>query len=893
MIELAEQKTERLQQLKQRAQALLEQQEDKAQRQELASLEVTKLLEDLRIYQVELELQNEELRAAQQMSELAQRRYQSLFEQMPLPALVVESKGTIENCNESASALLGARKSFAGPDNRLFQGLNSEDRTRLHVALRDVQRGDPLVLHKLTLSTAHDKVLVFDAHLMQLSLSYHLDNHALVLLVDRSAEAARESDQHFFSLLLDSSDNFIFAADKQGQMLLANQPLLKFMGRQREEVLGQKRETFLPLHDAILHSEADQKVLRTGEAVTLVGRSHFGESHGALEFLTRKFPIHDLQGRIYGVGGISTDITAIKDKQRQNLLSESVFMTAAEAIIVTDPQTHIIRVNPAFTKQSGFSESTVLGHRTNILKSGRQDDAFYKAMWESLNREGCWSGEISNRTAEGSYYTVWSNINTVLDDQGEVLHYIAVQTDLTPLRAIQSQVLQMASYDSLTGLPNRTLFNDRIGQLIAFSQRRQQSFALLFIDLDHFKEVNDTLGHQVGDELLKLVAQRLQAAVRAEDTVARLGGDEFVVLLPMAERLSAELVANALLEQLRTPMTLGQSVQYQPMASAGIAVFPDDGDTPDLLIRNADVAMYQAKIGGRNRSALYTPQMSQENANAFAIQTELSVAIERQELRVYFQPKYHIESGVLVGAEALVRWERPGYGLVQPAAFIPIAEKSGLLLAVDQWVLNEALRQVGVWRRAGLWHRSWRLAVNQSAHDLRRPTLIVELKTMLATHQVEASALELEITEDALLEHTQELIHRLREVRDLGVTLAIDDFGTGYSSLSYLRQLPIAVIKIDQSFIRDMLVNESDRILVETIIAMAHKLGHKLVAEGVEEPAQRARLAALGCEVGQGYLFGRPVSAAQFAETHLDALGGQRPGVLPVLVGLAVLETER
>ena len=871
--QLVDLKTERLQQLKQRAEELLHQQEAGVERAEAIPVEVSKLMEDLRIYQVELELQNDELRAAQQDAELSRRRYQSLFEQMPLPALVVQAKGAIENCNERASAVLGERKSYGGPDNRLFQGLSRDDRSRLHVALRDARPGDTLVLPRLTMNTPQGLPFVFDAHLIQLSLVYHLDNHALILLVDRSAEVVREKEQHFFSLVLDSSDNFISAADSEGVMLLANQTLLKFLGRPRDEVLGQRRDSFLPLHDAILHSEADQVVLRTGEPLTLEEQFHVnGPTHEPLEFLTRKFPLHDLQGHIYGVGGISTDVTALKDTQRQTLLSESVFMTAAEAIIVTDPQTRIIRVNPAFTKQSGFSESSVLGHRTNILKSGRQERSFYQTMWQELSRDGRWSGEISNRTAEGGYYTVWSNINMVLNEQGRVLHYIAIQTDLTPLRAIQSQVLQLVSYDGLTGLPNRTLFNDRITQLIAFAQRHQQTFALLFIDLDHFKEVNDSLGHQVGDELLKMIATRLRKAVRSEDTVARLGGDEFVVLLPMADRQNAEVVANNLLAQLRLSMTLGQAVQYQPMASAGIAVFPEDGDTPDLLVRNADIAMYEAKLGGRNRSTSYRMQMSQANAHSFAIQTELSGAIERQELRVFFQPKFQLDSGALTGAEALVRWERPGHGLVMPGAFIAIAEKSGLLAAIDLWVLNEALRQVGQWRSSGLWTDAMRLAVNQNAGDLRRPQMIAQLQSMLQRHQVNATMLELEITEDTLLEHTQELIERLEELRQLGVTLAIDDFGTGYSSLSYLRKLPIAVIKIDQSFVRGMLVNDSDRILVETIIAMAHKLGHKLVAEGVEEPGQLVRLTELGCEVGQGYLFGRPVPAALFAADHLGVV---------------------
>ena len=860
----------RLQQLRERAQAV-SQQHISTQELDPAKLEVTTLLEDLRIYQIELELQNEELRATQQDMALSRQRYQSLFELMPLPALVVETRGVIEECNERAATLLGARKVQGGLDNRLFQGLARDDRTRLHVALRDVLHGEPLVLHKLALGLNQKPALIFDAHLIQLPLVYHLDTRVLVLLVDRSAEVARERDQRFFSLLLDSNENLISAADEQGRMLLANKTLLTFLGRTSETVLGQRRESFLPLRDAILQTEADQRVMRTGEPVTLEERFHVGGAQGSVDFLTRKFPLLDERGQIYGVGGISTDITEIKDKQRQSLLSESVFMTAAEAIIVTDPQTHIIRVNPAFTQQTGFSESAVLGHRTNILKSGRQTAPFYKEMWEALNNHGRWSGEISNRAANGDFYTVWSNINAVQDGQGRVIHYIAVQTDLTLLREAQSQVQRMASYDALTGLPNRALFNDRIAQLIAFTMRRNTTFALLFIDLDHFKEVNDTLGHQVGDELLVMIAQRLQAAVRAEDTVARMGGDEFVVLLPAADRPSAEVVATNLLAQLRAPMTLGQSLTYQPMASAGIAVYPQDGDSPDLLLRNADMAMYEAKLGGRNRSTSYTSQMGQDSAQAFAIQTELSSAIARGELRVYYQPKFRLDTGALCGAEALVRWERPGHGLVAPGVFIPIAEKSGLLVGIDQWVLNESVRQLGAWRSAGLWDAGWRLAVNQNASDLRRADMVDELQDMLTLHGVAATLLELEITEDALLEHTQELIGRLNELRHIGVSLAIDDFGTGYSSLSYLRKLPISVIKIDQSFIRDMLVNDGDLVLVQTIISMAKNLGHTLVAEGVEDAQQFARLAGMGCDVGQGYLFGRPVPAEDFLATHLLA----------------------
>jgi diguanylate cyclase (GGDEF)-like protein len=426
-----------------------------------------------------------------------------------------------------------------------------------------------------------------------------------------------------------------------------------------------------------------------------------------------------------------------------------------------------------------------------------------------------------------------------------------------------------ASYDDLTGLPNRSLFNDRITQLMASSTRHNKPFALLFVDLDRFKEVNDTLGHQIGDMLLREVSKRLQEGVRQEDTVARIGGDEFVVLLPDTHAEGAQAVAANLLARLREPMQLEQTLSYRPMASVGLSVFPQDGDTPDLLLRNADLAMYAAKIDGRNRMTAYVPQMSQKNDQTFALQADLAEAIEQGQLRIHFQPQCRLSDGALMGAEALVRWQRPGNGLVLPGEFIGLAEKCGLLVAIDQWVMNEALRQVGCWVAAGLWRAPWRLAVNQNVADLQRPDMLAELKAMLHTHGVSASALELEITEDTLLQHTPEQLARLGELRDLGVSVSIDDFGTGYSSLAYLRQLPVSVIKIDMSFVSGMLTNDNDAVLVRTIVDMAHNLGHTLVAEGIEVAIQNEQLAALGCELGQGYLFGKPVSADEFAARWL------------------------
>ncbi len=862
--ESPERTTERLQVLKERAQAVLDQYQQVDLVEATEKLEVTKLLEDLRIYQVELELQNDELRAAQMTAELAQRSYRTLFDQMPLPALVLDAKGMVDESNDLAIKLLGQPGRFASLDARFWRRLDKPDRARLYVALRDVLPGQTQMLERVELLTHNAPAQVFDVHLIGLSINYKLDRRILLLLVDRSVEQAREKDRGLYNALLDATDNAIFATDRDGRMLLANQAMLNHVQRTRQQVVGQRRESFMPLRDAIVHNEADQRVLQTRLPTSVEQQMHAGPGGASIDWLTHQFPLIDALGQVYGVGGISTDVSALKIHQRQILLSESVFMSSDESVIITDAKANIIRVNPAFTRMTGFSPEAVLGENTRILKSGRHSVSFYQGIWKSLNHDGHWAGEINNRRADGTFFTVWANINAVCDEHGQVLHYIGLQSDVTQLHEAQLALQHQASYDSLTGLPNRTLFNDRISQLVAHALRQQSVFSLLFIDLDHFKEVNDTLGHLVGDILLRTVAERLQQGLRNEDTVARMGGDEFVVLLPGTDRQGAQSLANTLLKRLREPVMLAGAGSYRPMASIGSAVFPEDGKAPDALLRSADMAMYRAKLAGRNRMLSYTAEMGTSTDLAFTIQTELAHGLAEQQFRVYFQPKCHLGTGQLMGAEALVRWERPGHGLTLPGMFIGVAEKSGLLVELDHWVMQTALKQLGQWCRAGLWARPMRLAINQNVVDLQKPDLLEQINSILHTHEVTADLLELEITEDALLEHTPAQLARLQALRDIGVSVAIDDFGTGYSSLSYLRLLPVSVIKIDQSFISTMLTDDNDAVLVRTIIDMAHDLGHSLVAEGVETPQQRECLTLLGAEVGQGYLFGYPVTAEEF-----------------------------
>jgi diguanylate cyclase (GGDEF)-like protein/PAS domain S-box-containing protein len=868
--ESAAQKKDRLSELKLRAEAVLANAiSDPSVALSGDALNAAKLLEDLRIYQVELELQNEELRAAQLAAETARKRYEYLFSQMPIAAMVLDTHGMLDDSNELANQLLGPRRTFVAFDRRLESKFSLKDRSRLHAALRDVVPGEVQVLQQVDLVVDDARTTKFDVHLIGLSIDYKLDRRILLLLVDRGAEAARREDQQFFSQLLNSSDAFIHAFDQHGKAILVNQSMLDFLGVKLDEVRGHSHRTLWPLRDAIAHIEADKKVLLTGQTLSFEEQVHRVSDGGVLDLMTRKFPLRDTAGKVYGVAGISTDITALKDQHRLALLSETVFRSSSDAIVITDADKRILRVNPAFSLQTGFSADTVMGKKASILRSGIQDKASYRKMWESIDAFGKWAGEINNRRADGTQYTVWSNINTVVDDDGTVLHYIAVLTDVTRLLETQLALARQASYDSLTGLPNRTLLNDRIAQLTALSLRHSNSFGLLFVDLDRFKEVNDSLGHQAGDTLLREVSKRLQSAVRLEDTVARIGGDEFVVLLPNIEGVGARAVADKLLGYLREPVWLEEGVHYTPMASVGVAIYPQDGSTPDLLLRSADMAMYHAKMEGRNRVAEYVGTMGDASEKAFAIQTELAEAVAQKQLQIFFQPMCRLSDGALMGAEVLVRWQRPGVGLMLPGDFLEVAEKFGQLLQVDRWVLNEALRQLGAWGAAGLWQAHWRLAVNRHAMDLQQADMVDELKRMLQTHGVSASTLELEVTEDALLKHTPDQIARLAELRALGASVSIDDFGTGYSSLAYLRRLPVSVIKIDKSFISDMLTDENDAVLVRAIVDLAHNLGHTLVAEGIETPDQLAHLARLGVELGQGFLFDAALSAEEFAQNWL------------------------
>ena len=573
------------------------------------------------------------------------------------------------------------------------------------------------------------------------------------------------------------------------------------------------------------------------------------------------------------------DITERKRFEERLRLAGKVFQAAREAILVTDVDRRIIAVNPAFEEMTGYSQEEVIGKDPRILRSDLHDEDFYTARWQTIEREGSWRGEIWNRQKNGRLSPVMQTIVEVRDEAGVLVNYVSVSTDISTLRRAEERVRRLAYYDALTGLPNRELLADRAKLALAQHGRNEKQLAVLFLDLDRFKYVNDSLGHQEGDMLLKKVADRLLALVRETDTIARVGGDEFVLLLPDVGRDGASNVADKIMASFNAPFEISGD-SFAVTVSVGISLFPHDGTHFEALLKNADTAMYRAKQMGRNACRFYDAEMNVATLQYLKLMSALRKAVQSGELRTYFQPKIRLSDGFLVGSEALVRWVHPEEGLLLPGHFIGAAERTDLIVSIGNWVLEDVCRQLALWRDAGL--PAMTVAVNVSARHVTEPGLAERLQELLERYRLPPHSLELELTESTLLETGETTLSTLEQLKSQGVDLAIDDFGMGYSSLSYLKHLPLASLKIDRSFVRDMTTDSDDRTIAATVVALGHSLGLKVVAEGVESEQQRQILISQGCDFAQGYLFSQPLSPDDFTawwQSHLvtrgQALGGR------------------
>ncbi len=545
----------------------------------------------------------------------------------------------------------------------------------------------------------------------------------------------------------------------------------------------------------------------------------------------------------------------------------TAFEHAAVGIFITDPDGLILETNRTFTEIMGYPPQEVIGKNPRLWKSGHHDRDFYQAMWNSLETSGCWRGEIRNRHQSGSLVDQWLTISAVKNDAGRVTHYVAMFSDISRLKETERQLEFLAHHDVLTGLPNRMLFNARLEHAIEHARRHQTQLAVLFLDLDRFKHINDSFGHPAGDELLQEVARRLRGNIRGEDTAARLGGDEFCLLLEQINTPeNAVIIVEKILDSFQQPFAVAdQEIYITP--SIGISTFPRDGEDSATLLRNADSAMYQAKGQGSNGFAFYSKNLTAQAYEQVLLENALHKAIQNQQLQLYFQPQIDMEAGSLIGVEALLRWEHPDMGMIPPARFIPLAEETGMILAIGAWVILAGCLQAKCWLDDGF--HFGRIGLNISGCQIRHQSLLGDVKSALAETELPPQLLELEVTEGFIMEKAERSIGTLKALRDMGIGLAIDDFGTGYSSLSYLKRLPIHRLKIDQSFVRDIPDDPDDMSICRAVIALGHSMGLDIIAEGVETEAQRRFLLEHGCQRGQGFLFSRPLPARDFERMWL------------------------
>ncbi len=561
-------------------------------------------------------------------------------------------------------------------------------------------------------------------------------------------------------------------------------------------------------------------------------------------------------GSVKVVGAVQ-DVTERHEYESKMRLMGSIFENTIEGIFITDPQERIHTVNQSFCNITGFDRDEVLGCSPADLGFRLQVDDHPDSRWSIRNYQGSWQGELINRRKDGETYPAWVTVTSIKDQQGRPSHFVGIVHDLTEVRRNEEQVIYQAYHDTLTGLPNRHLFTDRLSVAIAHARRTGEGLAVLFLDLDHFKDINDSMGHAIGDVVLKKVAKVVSNCVRAEDTVARLGGDEFIILLQGSRGSDYPVnVAERILESLSQPIRVNQSDFYLS-ASIGITLFPHDGQLPEVLISNADLAMYRAKKHGRNNYMLYTPSMNVEMLRRMSLDNQMRKALQRGEFHVYYQPKVELCTGRTVGLEALLRWRRNGEGIVPPTEFIPLAEETGIIVPLGQWVLREACLRARAWQEEGF--SNLEVAVNISPRQFQQKNLVSMVAEVLAETGLPPQCLELEVTEDAVMYSVETAIHTLEELKELGVKLSMDDFGRGYSSLYYLKRFPIHTLKIDRAFVKDIPDSHQDAAIVSTVINMSRSLNLTVVAEGVENLRQLDFLRDHDCDLVQGFLFCQPL----------------------------------
>ncbi len=778
-------------------------------------------------------------------------RYRTLIEWSPLP-MVVHCDGEIIYANPAALSLIGATSEQQVLGTKVFAWVHPD----FHSAV--LARTKSVLQNGGTTPPMEQKFIKVDGSLIDVetqSTRVMFDGKAAISVALRDVterKLAFAIAQQYQAVVQASMDGF-WITDGNGCIIEANEAICKMHGYTRDQLIG--------LH--IPDIEADETPEQAADHIrTMVknGYVRFEARHKRRDQSVFYVDVSVLfvpavGDRFYA---FVRDITAQKLNQDRLQVAANVFEHAREGILVTDENACIIEVNQAFTRITGYSRGEALGRNPKLLNSGRHTEDFYSAMWNVLTVQGHWSGEIWNRRKSGEVFAALMTISAVLDTQGQVKQYVALFSDITKVKEHESRLDQIAHYDPLTNLPNRLLLADRLHQAMTYAQRRARKVAIIYVDLDGFKAINDAYGHDAGDSMLIHVAARMKLALRDGDTLSRIGGDEFVAVL---NDLDSSNDSIALLERLLAATS--EPLQHdahlvQVTASIGATFYPQAQDIDaEQLLRQADHAMYQAKVAGKNRYHLFDADQDQSVRGLRDSLDRVRRALHGNELVLHYQPKVNLRSGVIEGAEALIRWRHPERGLLLPAAFLPILENQPLAVEVGDWVIRSCLQQMVQWQIGGL-----RLAVsaNVSALQLQQLDFVEKLKQVLALYPgLARHQLSLEVLETSALEDLLHVAKVIRECKILGVHFSLDDFGTGYSSLTYLRRLPVNQLKIDQSFVRDMLEDADDLAILKGVIGLAQAFNREVIAEGVETLAHGQALLALGCELAQGYGIARPM----------------------------------
>ncbi|WP_157778340.1 EAL domain-containing protein [Massilia violaceinigra] len=789
--------------------------------------------------------------------------------------VLIDQRGTILSTNKAWREFAAAN---GGDPSRVCEGINyldvcdraassgCSDGTQVGILVRDVLSGRRRSATFDYPCDAPDQQRWFSLKITALD---HAGTPAVVLVHGNITELKNcERQIQFQASLLASVEQAVIATDVGGTILYWNPFAEKLYGWSAAEALGRNIIELVPANNS------------TERAAQIMARLQAGCSWSG-EFLVRHrngrtFPMHvtdspirDEQGRLIGVIGISTDISEWKKTERALNLSAMVYEAIGEAIMITEPNGRIVAVNPAFIRLSGYTEQELIGQPAAMLLAGVLGQAHNCELLRRLEKAGHAQGKVWARHKNGDECAEWLRVDTIYDERGQVKFRVNMFSGITDQKLAEDTIWRQANFDFLTGLPNRSMFHDRLEHELRKSRRSGLPLALMFIDIDHFKEVNDTLGHDTGDKLLREVAARLSACIRQADTVARLGGDEFTVILGELDDLdSVERIAHAMLAALAEPFAIKAETLYLS-GSIGITLFPHDATDVDTLLKNADQAMYAAKNRGRNQFGYFMQSMQRAAQKKMRTLNDLRVALALDQLRVLYQPIVELASGRIRKAEALLRWEHPQRGPVSPAEFIPLAEESGLIISIGDWVFQQAFHQAMRWR--GSIDPDFQISVNMSPAQFRRHSPGAghachppHVRAHPVLGRYVGTEIVVEITEGMLMESTHNIREQLLSFRESGIQMSIDDFGTGYSSLSYLKKFHIDYLKIDQSFVLKMVAGSDDLALCEAIVVMGHKLGIKVIAEGVETQEQRDLLTAAGCDFGQGYLFSRPLTAPQF-----------------------------